>query len=72
MMRGTHPRSAAAWSLAVALFLVAPEAGAADWLPYLPWSWSTPEDPGMAAIVAAVRAVVEATERRASTTVFGS
>lgn len=57
MRRGTHPRSAAAWPLAVAAALLfGPGARAADWLPYWPWSWATPSDPKLAAVVAAVRA----------------
>jgi peroxiredoxin len=42
--------------LAAALLLAAPQARATDWFPYWPWSGSVPEDPKMAAIVAAVRA----------------
>jgi peroxiredoxin len=56
MMRGTHPRFAAGWSLAFGLLAIATPAVASDWLPYWPWSWSTPQDPKMAAVVAAVRA----------------
>ena len=55
MMRESHPRSAAGWSLALALLLITPPAGASDWLRYWPWGWSIPQDPKMAAIVAAVR-----------------
>jgi peroxiredoxin len=59
-MRGTHPRLAAGWLLALALvlalFLIAPTAGAANGLPSWPWICFIPADPQMAAIAAAVRA----------------
>src|SRR5262245_33966809 len=57
MMQRTRPRSAAAWaSMVAALLLIAPGAGASDWLPNWPWSWATPADPKLAPIVGALRA----------------
>lgn len=56
MTRRTYPRSAMGWAPAIVLALVAPAAGASDWLPYWPWSWAAPADPKLAPIVEALRA----------------
>ena len=57
MGRWRRPRPAVGWSLVMAVAAVlTPPVDAEDWLPGWPWSWASPSDPRMAAIVDAVRA----------------